>query len=158
MKRIVIFLLVVLTCAFSVSCASNEGAKDETTLEFFKTDEEIYSIETPYCTLKYPVELKDKVNVDKRESNGSYVVEFSADIEGNVFSLYTIIFGKATDGDLIGHIKTSGGEIAVNLVSEYDASIESASAEANELYGEMCESVNTIISNLVYESGMELTH
>ena len=170
MKKILLIAVFVLMIALMCSCGaekkddSNETtAADETTIletespDFFKTDEEVFLIETPYCMLKYPAKWESLVYYVSATKESSYERTFSATFDDTNVPLYTIAFGKPERGYKLGILKTSDGAIDVYLTNEFDEEIVELLSEENRMkYYQMCEDVNVIVSKLHYDDGMEL--
>lgn len=173
MKNIIItILLVIMICSVS-SCRNaqkdieNNNAdtvgetetvaeKESETIEFFKTDEETFVIETAYCPLKYPVKWQNYVAVENTQLGDTAGVSFTAVFGEERFSLYTVAFGNAMGGYKLGTVSTDGGDVEIYLVDTYNSAIETTSEENRDMYYQMCEDVNVIISKLVYDNGMVL--
>ena len=135
---------------------NKESQSENDPIEFFKTDEETYIIETAYGPLKFPVKWKDYTFTETVQSGDTYGVAFTAVFGEERFSLYTIAFGNALGGYKLGTVNTENGEDDVYLIDAYNEAIEMTSEENRDVYYQMCEDVNVIISKLVYDSGMVL--
>ena len=131
---------------------------DDTTLAFFKTDEEVFETKTPYCSIMYPTKWRDSVAVNVSETDSGCSVAFSALLDDTDVPLYTIVIEVESEGYLLGTVDTSDGTKNVYLIDMYDSETAGAlTEESEEKYLQMCEDVNVIISKLVYDSGMQFS-
>lgn len=136
--------------------ATGDTSPEDTTIEFYQTDEETYAINTPYCKLYYPIKWAELVETSVSEAESFYEVSFYAELEGSSIPLFNVTFGEGSEGYLLGKLETDEGEIKVFLSVFSDDYNGSLSAEAEGDYYQMCEDINVIISKLVYENGLVL--
>jgi len=160
-KRIIIALLLVALILSAASCVRADSKDDEQTTDsvteaFVKTDEDVFEIETPYATLKFPVKWQKYVKAEGVQNTLNYSVTFTAVFGEKTLTLYTIVFGDSTNGYKLGTLKAEDGDVNVYLVDTYDAAAETLSADEFDVYGEMYKDVNVIISKLVYDDGLVL--
>ncbi len=181
MKKFVLILIVMAVLLCSVSCAKIEKDSDldstdnavvdskdsvaddekdeeesDSSKEFYKSDAEVYEINSKHCSLYFPTEWKDNVETVVYEDGEIYEVRFNAVFDTDSIPLYSFVFGESEEGYLLGNVKTDIGDQDVYLVdmsSQYDGEL---SEDDEYTYYAMCEGVNDIISNLVYVSGMTL--
>ncbi len=156
MKRILCCLLTVcLIAAVFAACsdkkddtaAKDEAVSGETSETATEKPIEVYEIETKYCTLKYPKEWKDKVNVMIDDSD-VYTVRFAC---GKV-KLFDLTFNGG-DGYTLGTVIGKDENIVVRLMS-YD--IDKKAKNYEELNA-MSGSVNVIIEHLNADYTFEKT-
>ena len=171
MKRI-LFIIAAL-CLLLTSCGAKDSADganettkaeqttavEETTeeIEFYKTDEEVYEIENSLCILKFPVKWKDVVTTTVSDDKNRCSVVFTANLDGMTIGLYTIEIADESEGYCLGTVKTSAGDKNVYLIDQYDEYSEMLSDESKDIYLQLCEDVNALISKLVYDNGMILS-
>ncbi len=167
MKKIVLILLALILLISVCSCAkevnnieeekvtqSNEDNKDGS---FYKYDSDVFEAAvTPYASLVYPVEWKDSVKVDITESEEAYKVMFVALLDGLEVPLYAIVFGDSDTGNIIGEISKDTTTVTVYCEDLTEGSTDLLTPESADIYLQMSEDINVIISDLVYKSGMEL--
>lgn len=166
MKRIMALFAAVMLLVFIASCSVDENHKDSiendnnmvltTAYDFYKSEEDVYEINSNHCKLKFPEKWKDNIETSVYEDENVYKVSFTAVFGSESVPLYNFIFGETEDGYLLGRVMTDAGEQNVYL-EDMSAFYEGQLSEKNELtYYEMCEGVNDIISYLVYVEGMTL--
>ena len=129
---------------------------DAGTIEFFKTDEDTLTIETPYVPLKYPARWMGMVKTETVQAEGAYGISFTAVLGGIDLPLYMFSFSDMYGGYKLGTVKTDSGEFEVYLTDMYDDAVDLLPKDEQLLYFQMCEDVNVIISKLVYDNGMVL--
>ena len=167
MKRLFLVLLTVAMMLSICSCnqkkqpaPSETGELDitaeteEYNPEFYQTDVETTNIETPYCTVSYPEEWAGKVDVTTTEEGENFRVIFTALYSEVNVPLYDIVFGSCESGFKLGDLPYDGGSIEV-FCDDYTAEgADMVPTEFSEDYAVMCEDLNVIVSNLVYQNGM----
>lgn len=105
----------------AVVTASDAPADEETenlgTAAMEAANTEDFAIETPYCTLYYPVQWQEQVRIEAVEGE-AYVVQFYGQVEGKEEQhLFDVLFGSA-EGTLIGDLKTAdGANVSISIVS-----------------------------------------
>lgn len=149
------------TEASSVDDTTKTQKKEEKTenssSEFYKTDEKMYEINSVHCSVQFPERWKDMVETQVTETEDTYQITFYALINHNKIPLYTFVFGDTEEGYLLGRVNTEKGEqnvFIIDLFSEYQGGL---SEEDELIYFEMSDGVNHIISKLVYDNGMIIT-
>lgn len=140
MKRYfsIIFIFIVIVMMFS-SCNSGKTEQKDTsssdsakeTLQIGEYVENVYEIETEYCTLKFPSKWQDKLTVTI-ENNTVYFIHNASKV-----MVFSIVFGNETQGYLLGTLNTGGKSITVST-------IEGNLDESNEYYNELCSICNDI--------------
>ncbi len=164
MKKILLILLVLFVLVSVCSCQNNshdtgrsgndsnidsETADPKDTGEYYHTDAETYSIETPYGPLYYPAMWKDITKLDMMEDETSFRVSFNAVLDTHTLPLYTIVFGESETGYLICELPTDNGSVAVYCEDQTAGQTELLSQASKETYLLMSEDINVIISNLM---------
>ncbi len=66
-------------------------------------------IETPYCTLHYPIQWKDSVKAVAYEQNEKYTLVMLGTFAGQEQELFSVVFGESTEMP-VGKLKTEAGE------------------------------------------------
>ena len=169
MKKSVAFFVAAVFLLSAASCsmvdtgekydAISETEKNTvftTAYDFYKSEEDVFKINSKHCTLSFPIKWKDNVETVIYEDESIYKVSFYAVFGSESIPLYNFIFGDSQEGYLLGTVKTDAGEQNVFL-DDMSSLYEGQLSENDELtYFEMCEGVNDIISNLVYVEGMTL--
>ncbi len=163
MKRIIALLMAAALLFCICACEkekpgapSNEDETVETgdSFDYFKTDVKTNEIETPYGTLNYPAEWLGKVDVTTAEDGDSFRVIFTALLGEVSAPLYDIVFGACEEGFKLGELPFEGESVEVFCADYTLEGEEMISEEFAEEYAVMCEDLNVIISNLVYQNGM----
>ena len=148
-------LVLALMTVLVVGCGDNKNNNENTgDIPFYSTDEEVFTIETPYCNLQYPTKWKDKIDVAGVEHDDGYMVSFSTSIEGQIISLFDIAF-EVEKGDLIGKLNSKEETIEVYIVN-YDIDSSSYSEDQKMEIGGMNNDINVIISKLLEQYDFEL--
>ena len=145
MKRILIliacFVLMLLLIVFALKSDIISGRSDdsldgestteagtaesETEIEFYRSDVEVFEIETPYVNLYYPEKWAECVEIHSDGTEESYEVNFFAFLDEKMVSMYTIAFGECGNDGILGTIDCNGEEVKVYLFSysdDYDGS------------------------------------
>lgn len=178
MKKLFLPLLVVILVFMTVSCgfgfrntdenvtqvqSETKNLPEDTTIsepqdnrEFYRTDETTFNIITPYLELKYPVKWQEYVSTEVIDNADYCEVKFHALLDGISIPLYSVFIGKCDSGYLLGTLQLSSGECEVKLVDYSTECPDSLTEESYNIYLQMCEDVNVIISKLVYDNGMKL--
>ncbi len=118
---------------------------------FYKSDEEVFLIDTPYVQLQYPVRWQDRVTAIGNDSE-PYIVSFKTTLSIGEVPLFDIVFGEC-DGYKLGAIEVNGQSIDI-YIRHYELSPDDVPQEEYYEWGGMCEDVNTLISGLVYNYNM----
>ena len=157
-----LILCLVLSMASCVRVEDSEKDKETndrtqtSSSDFYKTDEDTLKITTPYGDVKYPKTWKDRVKTESGQNGDSFEVSFTAVLGNKNIPLYSFVFGETSEGYKLGTLKTNKETVDVYIIDAYyDAAAELDEEQLN-LYYEMCEDVNVIISKLVYDNGMVL--
>ena len=130
---------------------------DPSSIEFFKTDEAMYEINSKHCSLQYPEKWKDNVAIEVNETGDAYSVIFYAIIAEEKIPMYAFVFGISDEGYCLGSVNTEKGNQDVFIIDMFGEYKGGLSEEAEYLYYEMCEGVNHVISKLVYDNGMVIS-
>ncbi len=108
---------------------------------------EDFAIETPYCTLYYPVQWQEQVRIEAVEGD-AYTVQFYAQMEGKEEQhLFDVYFGSA-EGSKIGDIKVADGTTYSVSIASYESEMEGWTEEEKTTIWVMQEAVNHLISKL----------
>lgn len=110
------------------------------------------SIQTPYCTLRYPVRWKDYLVTEQRsnEETGVYSVHFYGEIAGEKYLLFSILFG-GDEGEQLGVVpENDKGYITVNVLLA-ELKMDGWRDEDVQLLCAMQEAVNDLIGQLPLE-------
>ncbi len=170
MKKLTLIFLTLMLLLSLASCAIFENSKSDnesengknivltTAYDFYKSEEEVYEINSEHCPLYFPTKWKDNVKIDVYEDETMFKVSFYSVFGSDTIPLYDFIFGESSEGYILGAVRTDEGLrdlYLVDLSSSYDGQL----SESDELtYFEMCEGVNDIISHLVYVNGLALAN
>ncbi len=140
----------------SISVEETPESESESTVDFSKYDEDIIKLSTPYVTLEYPVKWNGVVATETFENESSYTVKFYAYLDYQYISLADFVIGNSSDGIILGTIDTASGEIPIYLIDYSAHSGNYLSQASKDIFFQMSEEVNIIISNLIYNSGMRV--
>lgn len=113
--------------------------------------QELYKIETPYCTLFYPDDFYDFLDVRENDDRDTYKFIGKTEDDEKEFELFTIRFAKEQSDKSIGKIETGDAVVYVDINFDelkLDGLDESTS---NRLHA-MREGINTILDNLAKDS------
>lgn len=107
------------------------------------------SVETPYCSLNYPSQYKDKLTTKvKSDSDDKYVIEFYGNDADKSVHIYDIEFDNSSKNK-IGSIKTKDGNVIGFGYTLADfTSDDKLSQEEIDSFSELQETVNFIVSDL----------
>lgn len=103
---------------------------------------------TPYGSLYYPGEWADYVQIDQESGDGSVEVTYSAKINGNIITLFSIVVGES-DGSAAGMMTAEDGTQR-NVYVKFEELTENEAlneTEQQRLYA-MQEDLNYLIDNL----------
>lgn len=165
MKKITLLCITAMLCVFCFcgcnedTAASEATAPQETTeniqatVDYIKSNEDVFEIKTPYCSLYYPTKWKDSVKTEVTAADPC-VVKFTALLGEKKYPLFDIAFAKVEDGYLLGSLSTDTGSVDVYLVDHSDKFPENLTEEDKNNLFAMSNDVNILISELVYNSGM----
>ena len=161
MKRIVIFLLLLVTIISVTACAAEEAAittefLQNTEATFYRSEDDTFAIETPYCVLNYPMRWMDMTVIERSEVENLYIVAFVVKLDDVQLPLFSIEIGEGSDGYELGTIETVAGLKTVYMNDLGGMADETLSEDDEALCMEMFEDLNVIISGLVYNCGMQL--
>ena len=132
------------------------GKQDKPVVEQEKPESSIHntgSIETPYCTLEFPVIWEEYLLVEQKERpDGVCQVDFYGKVgTKRQRLLFTVLFG-GDEGDQLGAILTDdGGFVTVNLQMTQPDLTGWKDADAEVIYA-MQEAVNDMIARLPLET------
>lgn len=159
MKKVLLILLALILVFGICACKKDgqngtsdsavESADPKETGDYYRTEDETYTIETPYGPLYYPVMWKDTVKIDMMEEGSVCKVSFNAMLDTYTVPLYTIVFGESETGYLICNLPTDNGTVAVYCEDQSAGQSEKLSDASKETYMLMSESINVIIANLM---------
>jgi len=157
MKRVAMFIIMGMVLLFVAACGKQEEESSKnTTMDFYKSDEEVFEINSKHCPLFFPTKWKDMVSTKVQEEETTYKVSFFAKLGSESLPLYEIVFGDSTEGYLLGTVQTEAGMQSVYIVDTFSYEEGSLPENLELTYYEMCEGINDIISNLVYKNGMTI--
>lgn len=159
MKRMLFAMLAVLmifTAACGAGGASITTQPSESGGAFFRSEDDTFAVNTPYCVLRYPSQWENSVKTVVDERASGCAVSFIAEFGAEQVPLFTFEIGDISDGFELGSIETKDGMKTVWMIDHSDELNSELSIDDKEQYMEMCEDVNVIISNLVYEYDMIL--
>ena len=147
-KKIGIFLILLLISSFLFGCESEKTTINNSNEEvpFYTTDEKLFEIETPYCSLYYPITWKDQIVIEF-ENEEVYAVKFLAKTDTISINLFDLYFG-GNEGTTIGVLTTEDGQLNINMVS-YELQLEGYSEDMKIDICGMNEDVNVIVSKLI---------
>ncbi len=134
-----------------------ESAPDESRSEsgeesvpFYHSEGEMFEIDTPFATLKYPLQWQDRLSLS-REEGSPYRVHFNAKTAAGTVPLFTLNFGGG-DGYQLG-VLSDGTKLFIESCAIDSAAL---SPEDYEACCAMCEAVNDTLSFLIEECGLRL--
>ena len=134
-----------------------ETAKSAETTEAenpFDLDEsELYSIETDYCTLKYPLKWQNSTKTVITQ-DGAYSITFYALTSCGEVRLFDLIFGES-ESYRLGSLTTDAGTVDVHMES-YEIDKTSVTEEDYLNCYFMEEDINVIINELSDDYGFVL--
>lgn len=107
------------------------------------------SVETPYCSLNYPSQYKDKLTTKvKSDSDDKYVIEFYGNDADKSVHIYDIEFDNSSKNK-IGSIKTKDGDVIGFGYTMTDfTSDNKLSQKEIDSFAELQETVNFIVNDL----------
>lgn len=110
MKRIIVLLLATICLCTLISCETKEEDITKEEVNTSNSDEvtEHYTIDTPYCTLKLPLELKEVVDCEMDEDPCILLIK----VKENDTPLYSISFGVEAE-TVFGTLPTDDGNIVL---------------------------------------------
>lgn len=159
-KKIISIILIVSSFALFAGCntensdssmieSTDATSVSEDDAEYFKSEEDVFEIKTPYCSLYYPKKWKDSINIEVK--NGEQcVVKFTAKSGAKEYALFDISFGEVENGFLLGSLPTDTENIDIYLVDYSGELPDDLPEEDKNNMLAMVEDVNVIISELVY--------
>ncbi len=103
--------------------------------EVVKVDVSVVQVDTPYGVLKYPSQWIDQMMVVDKKVDGVDTIIFSANLNGKVCDLFTVVFGGEEADGYVGYIKHNGTKISVGIKV---ATIDETAWTAEE-YATLCE-------------------
>lgn len=109
---------------------------------------EMLDITTPYGVLNYPAQFADRLYHETTTQEGTYThtFYFVKDVEN--IEMFSVYFGSAETGTLIGYIMENGECIAVTVDST-DFEPDATWSEAESLlYYAMVDSINDVIASV----------
>ncbi len=129
MKRILLLLLIAISCVMFVGCKNNENAKKENNSEILVEDDEVetFEIKTSVVSLRFPTKWKDIVDIKTNENTVSFSI-------GDT-KVFDVVF-KTCEGNLLGEYNGT----PIYIIS-YPVN---TSEQAN-----MQEDINVILENLL---------
>lgn len=151
MKKIISVLLTfILIGLVFFGCGNKNAEVEETTVKRFaetETENGFVSIETKYCTIKYPDKYGDNLHIIIDDS-GIYTVDF---LYGEVF-VFRIIFGAGNPFSLLGTLTADGEKITVGFLP-YSYENEDVNFET---YRAMQDDTEVIVENLAKDYDFEV--
>lgn len=147
---IVVLSVCVLVLAAAVVLLWNgnrssgtEAAEAATQMEF----------DTAYCSLQFPAQWKDLVTVQETRSGNVVSEAFSCHMDGKEIPLFTIHFGNAGEGDLVGFLTAKGEKTAVYVQCMPFSGDESLSENQEFMIYAMMEGVNDVLASIENHKG-----
>lgn len=102
-------------------------------------------VDTPYGELHFSEEWYDYLKTEVVEEASTYSVTFSADIAGNVFSLFAITYGES-EGDLLGTAADMSGNTVPVYLNIYELqNMDTLDSGQKDIVYAMSESVNYVL-------------
>lgn len=140
MRRLVIVLLcfVFITATLSACSGEKNKATEAAATPDTSAGDELLSIKTDYCTLKYPNKWGDKFST-KIENTGVYTVEF---LYGDT-PVFALTFNGG-EGSPLGTIIVEESHIVIRV----DAYPHDQKDENYDIYRVMQEDINTMVDHL----------
>ena len=144
------FCIIMLCVALVFSLTACRNKTDGQNSGNDSSRQELYRIETPYCTLFYPDDFYDFLDVQENEDRDTYTFIGKTEDE-KAFELFTVQFAEEQSDESVGKIETGDAVVYVDVKFDelkLDGLDESTS---NRLYA-MQEGINTILDNLAKDS------
>ena len=108
-----------------------------------------FGIETPYCTIQYPMKWKQYLNYTDSEENGVFKQTYYCVLNDKNFEMFSIYFGETEGTTEIGKIMHDGEVIPFSVSSTSAITDSEFTEEEKEIILSMDFAINTIIESVI---------
>ncbi len=112
------------------------------------TDPAFFELETPYATLRYPMQWADRFRTEAVEENGVFSEVFYATVNGAERELYRVMFGDTDTGTLIGYLEVNEESVPFSVYTTSEMPDDTWSEEDTLTFQAMLASVNDVIESV----------
>lgn len=145
------------------STAGEETVPDDGTVEGTEGTEgqtetagsDVIEITTDYCTMYYPNEWEEYLDIREECVEASVVKHFYCLIADEEYRLFTICFGETEVGNLFGYLPADGGKVAVYIDCSFLPTDHTLTEEQVQTFYNMLDGVNSITQSIAACEGYE---
>ena len=136
---------------------SDETDKTESaetdTIQTYEPDQEQFAIETPYCSIGYPIAYKNYLKQVDTIEDDTYTKTFFCCIKGMEIELFSIYFNRGDTGTRLGSVVYRDSSVSFSVESVEFTPDYTWTEEEKLIYMSMAEAINDVIYSVSVTEG-----